>query len=219
LTYVITEACIGVKEGACVDVCPAACIHTTPDSPQNYIDPDVCIECEQCVLVCPVNAVFLDVEVPDEWKSYIEANAAFFRDTKVEKGPTGDQSARMIRAVRSFAAQTGMEVSTVVLDRAGRTVGTDRMEGSAASAVEQAAKKAYTALVYRVGTHQLRAGQPAAWLDVAVEQERVLMEGGGVPLVESGEVLGAIGVAGSGNPRQDLLCCQAALGSLVEAAH
>ena len=67
MTYVITEACIGEKNGACVDVCPAACIHTTLDAPQNYIDPNVCIECEQCVLVCPVHAVFLDVELPEEW--------------------------------------------------------------------------------------------------------------------------------------------------------
>ncbi len=52
MTYVITEPCIGEKNGACVDVCPASCIHTTPDAPQNYIDPAICIECEQCVLVC-----------------------------------------------------------------------------------------------------------------------------------------------------------------------
>ena len=57
VTYVIAEPCIGEKNGACVDVCPAGCIHTTPDAPQNYIDPAVCIECEQCVLVCPVDAL------------------------------------------------------------------------------------------------------------------------------------------------------------------
>ena len=41
MTYVITEPCIGEKNGACVDVCPAACIHTTPNAPQNYIDPEL----------------------------------------------------------------------------------------------------------------------------------------------------------------------------------
>ena len=40
-TYVITEACVGRKDATCVDVCPAACIHTTPDAPQYYIDPDL----------------------------------------------------------------------------------------------------------------------------------------------------------------------------------
>ena len=40
-TYVITEACVGVKDATCVDVCPVACIHTTPEAPQFYIDPEI----------------------------------------------------------------------------------------------------------------------------------------------------------------------------------
>src|SRR5258707_6180269 len=82
MTYVITEPCIGEKNGACVDVCPAACIHTTADAPQNYIDPDVCIECEQCVLVCPVQAEFLHVDVPAASENDIHINADFFRPHK-----------------------------------------------------------------------------------------------------------------------------------------
>ena len=59
--YVITEAC--TRDGACVEVCPVACIHTTPDAPQFYIDPDICIECEQCEVVCPVDAIYLDTSL------------------------------------------------------------------------------------------------------------------------------------------------------------
>ena len=58
------------------------CIHTTPDAPQFYIDPDICIECEQCVVVCPVDAVFLDVELPAQYEAAEEENADFFRETK-----------------------------------------------------------------------------------------------------------------------------------------
>src|ERR687886_1430838 len=94
VTYVITEPCIGEKNGACVDVCPAACIHTTPDAPQNYIDPDICIECEQCVLVCPVNAIFLDREVPSEWTRYIDVNADFFRSHKAARVLDREQATR-----------------------------------------------------------------------------------------------------------------------------
>jgi ferredoxin len=63
-TYVITEPCVGVKDATCVQVCPVDCIHTTPEEDQYYIDPSVCIACEQCALVCPVEAIFLDVDVP-----------------------------------------------------------------------------------------------------------------------------------------------------------
>ena len=82
MAYVITELCI--RDGSCVEVCPVACIHTTPEAPQFYIDPDICIECEQCVVVCPVEAVFLDIELPDQHLKAEEDNAAFFRETKDE---------------------------------------------------------------------------------------------------------------------------------------
>src|SRR4029453_1796613 len=41
MTYVITEACIGVKDRACVDVCPVDCIYEGED--KLYIHPDECI--------------------------------------------------------------------------------------------------------------------------------------------------------------------------------
>lgn len=103
MTYVIAEPCIGEKNGACVDVCPAACIHTTPDAPQNYIDPAVCIECEQCVLVCPVDAVFLDSDLPDEWRRFEAVNAAFFQTNKVVASLQPDMAMRMAEAVAEFA--------------------------------------------------------------------------------------------------------------------
>ena len=59
-SYVITDPCIGVKDGTCVEVCPVDCIETTDESNQFFIDPTLCIACEQCVLVCPVDAIFLE---------------------------------------------------------------------------------------------------------------------------------------------------------------
>src|ERR1700716_130813 len=115
MTYVITEACIGEKNGACVDVCPAACIHTMPDAPQNYIDPDVCIECEQCVLVCPVDAVFLDKDVPDEWQSYVGVNADFFRRNKAPDQLGQERAARMADAIRSYALASGIQTAAAVI--------------------------------------------------------------------------------------------------------
>ncbi len=111
MTYVIAEPCIGEKNGACVDVCPAACIHTTPDAPQNYIDPAVCIECEQCVLVCPVDAVFLDSDLPDEWRRFEAVNAAFFQTNKVVASLQPDMAMRMAEAVAEFRVARGLERS------------------------------------------------------------------------------------------------------------
>ena len=64
MPYVITTLC--TNDGSCVEVCPVSCIHTTPGAPQFYIDPDVCIDCEQCEIVCPVDAIFKDIDLPAE---------------------------------------------------------------------------------------------------------------------------------------------------------
>lgn len=79
MTYVITEPCIGVKDASCVDVCPVDCIHATDDDPQFYIDPDECIDCDACVEACPVDAITPEDQVPEEWRKYIEINAAYYR--------------------------------------------------------------------------------------------------------------------------------------------
>ena len=77
--YVITAPCIGVKDGSCVEVCPVEAIHTKPDADQYFIDPEVCTWCGACVAACPVDAIFPAGEVPQQWQSFIELNAAMFR--------------------------------------------------------------------------------------------------------------------------------------------
>ena len=65
MTYIIAEPCIGVKDTACVDVCPVDCIHPTKNEAEEfekesklYIDPEECIDCGACEPVCPVEAIF-----------------------------------------------------------------------------------------------------------------------------------------------------------------
>jgi len=72
MTYVIVEACIGVKDRACVDVCPVDCIYEGEE--MLYIHPDECIDCGACEPECPVTAIFPEEDVPDNMRSYIEKN-------------------------------------------------------------------------------------------------------------------------------------------------
>lgn len=216
MTYVIAEPCMGEKNGACVDVCPAGCIHTTPEAPQNYIDPAVCIECEQCVLVCPVDAVFLDKELPEEWQKFIDVNAAFFGANKPLASLQVEDSERMAHAVLDYAARADVSVSVVVLDRDGTLLSSCGRE----SLCDEAHKKAYTALMYGVATHELRASSQPLWRNCSeVDPARVLFTPGGYPVIEGVETLGAVGVAG-GSPQQDMLGCQAAIEArLATASH
>ena len=83
MPYVITEPCIDVKDRACVEVCPVDCIHPREDEDQGevmlYIDPDECIDCGVCEPECPVEAIFMDEDVPEDQEQFIEMNADYFK--------------------------------------------------------------------------------------------------------------------------------------------
>ena len=82
MTYIIAEPCIGVKDLACVEVCPVDCIHPSDGEGEDmlYIDPDECIDCAACEPVCPVTAIFEESEVPEYWAQYYDINVNFFQE-------------------------------------------------------------------------------------------------------------------------------------------
>jgi ferredoxin len=77
MTHVVTESCIRCKYTDCVDVCPVDCFKEGPNF--LVIDPDECIDCAVCIPECPVNAIFVDVELPDDQKKFLEINAELAR--------------------------------------------------------------------------------------------------------------------------------------------
>jgi ferredoxin len=40
-----------------------------------YIDPNSCIECQACVPVCPVQAIFDEADLPQEYLIWVAVNA------------------------------------------------------------------------------------------------------------------------------------------------
>jgi NAD-dependent dihydropyrimidine dehydrogenase PreA subunit len=54
-------------------VCPVDCIYE--DGDMVVINPDECIDCGLCEPECPVSAIFVDTDVPDNWRDFIEKNA------------------------------------------------------------------------------------------------------------------------------------------------
>ena len=49
------------------------CFHE--DAEMLYINPDDCIDCEACVMECPVDAIYHEDDVPETWRNYIQLNA------------------------------------------------------------------------------------------------------------------------------------------------
>jgi uncharacterized protein GlcG (DUF336 family)/NAD-dependent dihydropyrimidine dehydrogenase PreA subunit len=220
MPYVITPLC--TNDGACVDVCPVACIHTKPGAPQFYIDPEVCIDCEQCEIVCPVDAIFKDIDMPAEHLASIEVNAAFFRQNKAAVGPVPfDTAWAMIQSAQEYAQLMGLAVSVAVVDEAGAPIAVGRMDKAEARSAELAFNKAYTAAALHVPTAELvpQARQP--WLrSLTVSHHgRVIAMAGAVPIINGVTIVGAIGVAGASRPEQDVLCCRAGMAVWESPGH
>ncbi len=73
MTYVVTESCIKCKYTDCVEVCPVDAFHEGPNF--LVIDPEECIDCTLCIPECPVEAIYVDDELPEDMAQYLIVNA------------------------------------------------------------------------------------------------------------------------------------------------
>jgi NAD-dependent dihydropyrimidine dehydrogenase PreA subunit len=78
MTYVITDACVDIKDRSCMEQCPVDCIYEGGRA--LYIHPEECIECGACEPVCPVEAIYFDAELPEEKLASLHSNTAFFSE-------------------------------------------------------------------------------------------------------------------------------------------
>lgn len=78
MAYVITEPCVDVNDKACIDECPVDCIYQ--GTRMLYIQPDECVDCGACEPVCPVQAIYHEDDVPEQWSEYQQINQDFFAE-------------------------------------------------------------------------------------------------------------------------------------------
>jgi ferredoxin len=73
MAHIVAEPCFDCKYTDCVVVCPVDCFYE--GAQMLYIHPDECIDCEACVPECPVEAIFHEDNLPEEWKDFTALNA------------------------------------------------------------------------------------------------------------------------------------------------
>ena len=87
MTYVIAAPC--VADYSCIEVCPVDAISPGPDdrefidAEQMYIDPERCIDCSVCAVVCPVSAIYRPEALPLQWQHYTAVNREYFLQREV----------------------------------------------------------------------------------------------------------------------------------------
>lgn len=121
-----------------------------------------------------------------------------------------------VRAAVEHAVATGACINAAVVDRAGQLVSFLRMPGAPLHSVDIAIDKAYTAASFGLPTGDWAAALSSHSEDVRQGlplRPRMVMFGGGLPLMVAGERIGGIGVSGGSEP-QDADCARAALDAL-----
>lgn len=112
----------------------------------------------------------------------------------------------------------GKEAVVAVVDRGGNLVALQRGDNIGPHNVLAAQRKAFTALSTKTNTAALvehAASDPASRNLVTIPE--LLLLGGGVPLVVGSDVIGGIGVAGSGGAANDERCATQAIMQVLGA--
>ena len=76
VTYVIGSACVDVMDKSCMAECPVDCIYEGARS--LYINPDECVDCGACKLICRVEAIEYETDLSADEVVHLADNAAFF---------------------------------------------------------------------------------------------------------------------------------------------
>jgi uncharacterized protein GlcG (DUF336 family) len=122
------------------------------------------------------------------------------------------QAEALVRAAVRYVEKTAgiPPMYVLVVDAAGEVKASTRMDGNGPASVALVPPKAATARAFRTATADLaaRTTDPARIASFVAAGYSLL--GGGRPVVENGQVIGAIGVGG-GSPEQDDQVAQAAL--------
>ncbi len=124
-----------------------------------------------------------------------------------------DMALEMITAAKKAAEEIKVPMVVSVVDEGGNLVATQRMDDALLVSVDIALNKAYTAAAVKVSTETLATvttpGQSLYGLH-ATDKGRMVIFGGGIPLVKDGKVVGGVGVSG-GSVEEDVVCAKAAI--------
>lgn len=132
-----------------------------------------------------------------------------------KRGITAESSLIAVQGGIAKAKQLGHKMSIVVCDDAAIATVSYRMDGASLSTLKIAEDKAYTSASHGMATHALwdlikndpplQHGFPSV--------PRIIVFGGGYPIIEDGRVIGAIGISG-GHYSDDMEVARAALSAI-----
>ena len=135
--------------------------------------------------------------------------------TIVKHSIDAEMAEKAVMAAAKKAVELNLKMCIAVSDETGDLKAFRRMDGAPKLSIQISQDKAYTAASFSMATH--------AWFDFIKDDPpllhgithtpRLVVFGGGFPIVIDGEAIGAVGVSGR-HYSQDMECARAALAAI-----
>jgi len=121
---------------------------------------------------------------------------------------SSERAQAVIHAAEAEAAKRGWPVNIAVVDSGANLVAFLRMDGAQLASISISEHKARTAARFRRPTKAFEDGVQKSDFKYLMTLDDVVASRGGIPLIENGKLIGAVGCSG-GTGSQDEVACMA----------
>jgi len=119
-----------------------------------------------------------------------------------------EQAQAVIQAAVAEARKRNWKMNVAVADSGGNLVAFQRMDGAMLASIQIAEHKARAAVTFRRATKVFEDGVQLAHLNYLLAFDGIIASRGGIPLIDEGKIIGAIGSSG-GTDSQDEVVSEA----------
>ena len=126
-----------------------------------------------------------------------------------------DRAQAVIQAAVAEAKKRNWKMNVAVADSGGNLVAFQRMDGAMLASIQIAEHKARAAATFRRPTKVFEDGIQLMRLNYLLAFDGVIASRGGIPLIDQGVIIGAIGCSG-GTDSQDELVSKAGVAVIAE---
>src|SRR5579872_7158164 len=116
-----------------------------------------------------------------------------------------DRAQAAINAAVTEARKWGWKINVAVADSGGNLVAFQRMDGAMLASIQIAQHKARAAATFRRPTKVFEDGINLMHLNYLLAFDGVIASRGGIPLIEQGKIIGAIGCSGGADSQDEVV--------------
>jgi glc operon protein GlcG len=116
-----------------------------------------------------------------------------------------DRAQAVIHSAVAEARKRGWDMNLAVVDSGGNLVAFQRMDGAMLASIRIAEHKARAAATFRRPTRVFEDGINLMHLNYLLAFDGVIASRGGIPLIEQGSIIGAIGVSGGADSQDEIV--------------